>query len=174
MGVYGSGQTLKQFDGSATSFHTAALIAADAVQVGTAGDLVPLSRLATAIQPVVLYNGGAALDYDTAPGAGTNGTVTLSETAANFSKLIIYYTDDSDEKCTASTIVPSPNGRGWCGQISRGGATQENLAVMAYSAGVISNKTITKYLYGRWLFSTNGSYADRLNTIRVIRVEGIR
>ena len=139
-----------------------------------AGISLTWEQMATAIQPVVLYNGGAALTYDTAPGAGTTGTVTLSETAANFSKLIIYYTDDSDEKFTASTIVPSPNGRGWYGQVTRGGATPENLAVMAYGAGVISNKTITKYLYGRWIFATSGSYADTGNTIHVIRVEGIR
>ena len=48
-------------------------------------------RLADAIQPVVLYNGGNALDYDTAPGAGTNGTVTLSEDVSHFKEITIVY-----------------------------------------------------------------------------------
>jgi hypothetical protein len=97
MGVYGSGQTMKQFDGSATSFHTAALIAADAVQVGMAGDLVPISRLATAIQPVVLYD-GYTLD-----------NITLPESTANFSDIRIYY--NVNERCRGSVDVHNPDGK---------------------------------------------------------------
>lgn len=48
-------------------------------------------RVVTTLQPIILYNGGAALNYDTAPGAGTTGTVTLSETAANFKELIVQF-----------------------------------------------------------------------------------
>ena len=167
MGVYGSGQTLKQFDGTATSFHTAALIAADAVQVGSAGDLVPLSRLATAIQPVVLYNGGAALYYDTAPGAGTTGTVTLSESAANFSKLKIFFR--TDDNAYGSYEVPFPNGKrvGLSANWSTGTS-------MWYKARAIdiSGTSITTVEYGN--VNSDGSSFSHTNVIYIVRVEGIR
>lgn len=70
---------------------------------------VGMDRFATAIQPVVLYNGGAALNYDTAPGAGTTGTVTLSETAANFAELTILY--HYDVWANSSVTLTNPDGK---------------------------------------------------------------
>lgn len=70
---------------------------------------MPFRRFLTAIQPVVLYNGGAALDYDTAPGAGTTGTVTLSETAANFRELTVFY-HYGVWACSSVTLT-NPNGK---------------------------------------------------------------
>ncbi len=76
-------------------------------------DLVSLvvdpKRLADAIQPVVLYNGGAALSYDVAPGAGTAGTVTLSETAADFKEITVFY--HYDVWVWSSVTLTNPNGK---------------------------------------------------------------
>ena len=57
----------------------------------------------------VLYNGGSALAYDTAPGAGTAGTVTLSETAANFKELTIFY--HYDVWACSSVTLTNPSGK---------------------------------------------------------------
>lgn len=69
---------------------------------------IPFERFATAIQPVVLYNGGAALNYDVAPGSGTTGTVTLSESAANFRKLTLYLLDNTGRYAGAFPIAALP------------------------------------------------------------------
>lgn len=72
------------------------------------GETYSMPRFMTAIQPVVLYNGGAALTYDTAPGAGTTGTVTLSETAANFKELTLYLTDNTGRYAGTFTLAALP------------------------------------------------------------------
>lgn len=40
---------------------------------------------------VILYNGGAALDLNTAPGGGTTGNITLPIDASKLSEITIYY-----------------------------------------------------------------------------------
>jgi hypothetical protein len=93
---------------NSTSGHSRPIIGMRAPYIMVQTDVYPLDRLATAIEPVVLYNGGAALNYDTAPGAGTTGTVTLSETAANFKELTIFY----GYFATSSSVkVTYPNGK---------------------------------------------------------------
>ena len=87
-----------------------ALIVGADVHTVAGVDVVTLEkRIADAIQPVVLYNGGAALDYDTAPGAGTTDTVTLSETAANFRELTISY--QYDVWARSSVTLTNPSGK---------------------------------------------------------------
>ena len=172
MGVYGSGQTLKQFDGTATSFHTAALIAADAIQVGTAGNLVPLSRLATAIQPVVLYNGGAALTYDTAPGAGTTGTVTLSETAANFKEMTIFYRLSGG--ICQSVVVPFPDGKTPCLQVMMH-YTGDPVIAISTKTLLVSGTSVTVTVQGMdqlWTTPAISHYDDA--DILIYRVTGRR
>ena len=87
-----------------------ALVAGADTHIVAGVDVATLARrIATAIQPVVLYNGGAALDYDTAPGEGATGTVTLSETAANFKELTIVYR--YGECASSSVTITNPDGR---------------------------------------------------------------
>ena len=68
-----------------------------------------IRQLMTAIQPVVLYNGGNALDYDTAPGAGTAGTVTLSESAADFKEITVFF--HYDVWAFSSVTLTNPDGK---------------------------------------------------------------
>ena len=68
-----------------------------------------IRQLMTAIQPVVLYNGGAALSYDTTPGAGTTGTVTLSESAANFKEITVFF--HYDVWACSSVTLTNPDGK---------------------------------------------------------------
>jgi hypothetical protein len=131
------------------------------------GGEYPLDRVATAIQPVVLYNGGASLNYNTAPGSGTKGTVKLSETAANFSKLKIFYR--TDDNAYGSYEVPSPNGKrvGLSSNWSTG-------ASMWYKSRAIeiNGTSITTVEYGN--VNSDGSTFSHSNVISIVRVEGIR
>ena len=132
-----------------------------------------LRSLATAIQPVVLYNGGAALGYDVAPGAGTDGTVKLSETAANFRELTIFFTDDAGY--ITSTTLPFPNGRGF-GCFSGHGGLAGSLSdpgVICAGTYSVSGTTITKTGWFRH-YDSDGFKADRADYITIIRVEGRR
>jgi hypothetical protein len=121
-----------------------------------------------AIQPVVvLYNGGAALNYDTAPGAGTNGDITLSETAANFSNLKIFF--QTNDNAYGSCEVPFPDGKrvGLSADWSTG-------AVIWYKARAIDIRgtSITTVDYGS--VNSDGSYFLHVNVIYIVRVEGRR
>ena len=131
------------------------------------GPTISSGRFYTAIVPAVLYNGGAALDYDTAPGAGTTGTVTLSETAANFSKLKIFFR--TDDNAYGSCEVPFPNGKrvGLSSNWSTGTS-------MWYKARAIdiSGTSITTVEYGS--VNSDGSSFSHINVIYIVRVEGIR
>ena len=115
--VYLEGQRIFAKDPSlAADGANASMAALWALLVGadthiTAGiDAVTLyKRIADAIQPVVLYNGGANLNYDTAPGAGTAGTVTLSETAAHFKEITVFF--HYDVWACSSVTLTNPDGK---------------------------------------------------------------
>ena len=142
------------------------------ISVLASADGVPFSRLATAIQPVVLYNGGAALTYDTAPGAGTNGNVTLSETAANFKRMkILYRTNDSSYQ---SCEVVSPNGRIAC--LCAVDAVEVDSSANIKAAKVlISGESITvQNAVEVDITTSHGGGGAVVNHIYVVRVEGRR
>ena len=115
--VYLEGQRIFAKDLSlATDGANASMAALWALLVGadthiTAGiDAVTLyKRIADAIQPVVLYNGGNALDYDTTPGAGTTGTVTLSEDASHFKEITVFF--HYDVWACSSVTLTNPDGK---------------------------------------------------------------
>ena len=103
--------------------------------------------------------------------SGSNGTITLSETAANFSYLEIFYRDQLSTPEYASVKVYSPNGR------------QINLSVPTSNTNVngfwIKQKTI--YINGttisnQWyceIDSVNGIVSNS-NYVYIIRVDGYR
>ena len=102
---------------------------------------------------------------------GTNGTVTLSETAANFSYIEIYTLSTSDsgtgyaQNCTK---VYNPNGKtaflttGYCA------ASDFNLKICS---ALISGTQITRP-YGHWEFSDN--FRNDTNYIGITKVVGYR
>lgn len=132
-----------------------------------------IRRLITAIQPVVLYNGGNSLDYDTAPGSGTTGTVTLSETAANFRKLTIW-----GDYCgmQAATTLASPNGRECTLQLFVPDAGPASMVYIKSSRLKVSGTSITNSGWvAMWLSaSTNHFDATSAPEIAIVRVEGRR
>jgi hypothetical protein len=131
------------------------------------GPTISSGRFYTAIVPAVLYNGGAALSYDTAPGAGTTGTVTLSETAANFSKLKIFFR--TDDNAYGSYEVPFPNGKRV--GLSSNWSTGTSIWYKA-RAILISGTSITTVEYGN--VNSDGSSFSHTNVIYIVRVEGRR
>jgi virulence-associated protein VagC len=134
---------------------------------------MPAARVGTAIQPVVLYNGGAALNYNTAPGAGTTGTVTLSETAANFSKLKIFYKTDDNE--FQSVEVTSPNNKLVSLSINHPwGSGQASAVVLKGTWVAISGTSINVGGYCNIGITTSAVTSYSGNVIYIVRVEGIR
>jgi hypothetical protein len=135
------------------------------------GGEYPLDRVGTAIQPVVLYNGGAALAYDTAPGSGTTDTVTLSETAANFRKIKIFYHDNHGVYGSTETVSPTT---GYVSlSISSIGNGNSQPAVCAYENIHFNGTELLIVGYYRFYYSGGWLY-DNSKTITIIRVEGIR
>lgn len=94
---------------NSTSGHSAPIIGMRAPYIMVQTDVYPLDNLRRAVSQTVLYNGGAALDYGTNPGAGTTGTVTLRETAANFAELTISY--QYDVWARSSVTLTNPSGK---------------------------------------------------------------
>jgi hypothetical protein len=132
-----------------------------AAKYEVAGVRLTAAQMATALAPKVLFSGD------------TNGNITLSETAANFSKLKIFFkTNQYDAK--SSIEVPSPNGSNvsmFCCTTASGGM------VIAGRVANISGKSITSGSgsYGvriLWDSGVINSYSD--NNIYILRVEGIR
>ena len=108
---------------------------------------------------VVLYNDAT----------GTNGTVTLSETSANFTYLEVFYRDHDNHY--NSVKIYSPNGKtfwmdgGWITDNNNGG----NIKV-AYSTINGTSITKTRYLEG----TIGGSGTLNNNYIYIVRVVGYR
>lgn len=143
--------------------------------VKTNTQTIPAQRFETAIQPVVLYNGGNTLTYDTAPGSGVlNAGITLSETAANFKKLIIYFRTD-DNQYGGPAMVPFPNGKAvdlTC-NVYNGGTN--NMYVKSKAVSISGTSISTYYNSGYWtgVWGSDGTKALG-DYIGIVRVEGIR
>jgi hypothetical protein len=137
------------------------------------GGEYPLENLAHVLSETVLYNGGAALNYNTAPGAGTKGTVTLSESAANFSKLKIFYR--TDDTAYQSVEIPAPNGKQVELSVNHPWGFGQATGVLLKGASVtISGTSITVGGYCNIGITTSAVTSFSGNVIYIVRVEGIR
>ena len=102
--------------------------------------------------------------------SGTNGTVTLSETSANFTYLEVYYKDYDGHY--NSTRIYSPNGKmiwfegGWINDQNKGGNIK-------YAYSTISGTSMTKTRYTQVGVGSTPS-SDAVNYIYVVKVLGYR
>lgn len=114
------------------------------------------------LKPVQLYNNTT----------GTNGTVTLSETSANFTYIEIFYKETQRGNCYSSVKVYSPNDK------------TVNLSTMYYSGATygmylitkdikISGTSITNVRYG-WQYVGSDRYSIDQNLINIVRVVGYK
>lgn len=105
----------------------------------------------------------------------TTGTVTLSESAANFSELVIYYEGASNRSPQTMTIA-SPNGRRICLSIvedSVSNGTRVRRASYDISGTSISLTTATGYSPGYTLLNgTAVSQSLGTNVIHITKVVG--
>ncbi len=139
----------------------------------------------TAIQPVVvLYNGGAALRYDTAPGSGTNGTVTLSESVSHFKEILLYLTDNNGRTAGVFTVAALPGAT----TVANGQTADCFGFEAADGANTWTYIRRTRYTVtgGTTLVPSNGGWVsfrsdagmeysnDSVNYLKVYRVEGRR
>ena len=109
-------------------------------------------------------------------GSGTTGTVTLSETAANFSKLKIFYR--TDDWSYQSVEIPAPNGKKVDLSVNHPRENGPATSVALKDAWVtISGTSITVLGYYNITMTTSAvtSYSGYSgNVIYIVRVEGIR
>lgn len=104
---------------------------------------------------------------------GTTGTVTLSESAANFSYLEIAYTKNGQIYSTGK--IPSPNQKKIYLQIGQWFGSA-NSVQMGYEACTVSGTSITRGTYYFMNTSTGGgvSAGNATNDIAIIKVTGYR
>ena len=105
--------------------------------------------------------------------SGTTGTVTLSESAANFSYLEIAYTKNGQIYSTGK--IPSPNQKKIYLQIGQWFGFV-NSVQMGYEACTVSGTSITRGTYYFMNTSTGGgvSAGNATNDIAIIKVTGYR
>ena len=99
---------------------------------------------------------------------GTNGTVTLSQSSANFNYLMIYYRNN--DNFYASVKVPSPNGKkAWlsCGWIGNS-TTDTSSYIMKCKTVNISGTQITNVAHK----DVQIGAVVNSNNIYIVRVEG--
>lgn len=111
-------------------------------------------------KPTVLYNNAT----------GTVGTITLSQTAANFTFLKIYYRKNNQNKSYGSVTIYSPNGK--TATITHTFYSGNTYGIYVQSRDVLINGTsITKVREG-WEYIYNDRYNTTSDDIYIVRVEG--
>lgn len=143
--------------------------------------LIPMTRFETTLQPVVLYNGGNALTYDTAPGIGTNGTITLSEDVSHFKKISITYRPlaaTGPEYGLKNTTVPVCVGEYITLDCVRWATDGRDVCQFASASYLLSGTSLSyaARVYGQIYTGSNaGTYGGtEAGQMCIIRVEGIR
>lgn len=109
--------------------------------------------------------------------SGTTGTVTLSETSANFNYLEIFYgkTGYANKIIYGNTKIYSPNGK--MGNLSLFYRATNTVNQYIYADVTISGTSITKTYYGSMNYSTSGSLGSASisdNSIVIYKVVGYR
>lgn len=126
-----------------------------------AGQSLTSAQMETALAPKVLFSGS------------TTGDVTLSESAANFSKLIVY---GKYEFWETSTEIYSPNGKGGALQFFIPDAGPATMVYIKASAFKISGTKITSGAWAAMWANASTNHFDAVSApeISITRVEGIR
>lgn len=126
------------------------------------GEMDETSKAAwrTALAPDVLYNNAT----------GSNGTITLSQSAANFDHLTIYYRDNDNEN--SSVDVYAPNGKQVTLATNHPGYDNGNMYIKARSV-LISGTSIATASLNRYsqVSVEPGLSRSKVNNIYITRVE---
>lgn len=122
------------------------------------------------------FNGEKILDppkvlYDNA--SGNSGTITLSETAANYKYIEIFYLHDNSGSRYGSTRVYSPNGKTACLKLIW--RFSDPGAQTVYRLVKINGNSITTEYGGAFNVGVYGTwYGDQNDMIKIVRVEGYK
>lgn len=142
-------------------------------------------RVVTTLQPIILYNGGAALTYDVAPGSGTTGTVTLSEDVSGFKRLFVTYRASgeavSQKNPVMTRVVPCLVGS-YVGldvtRYSYDNGVGRDVCQFASASYLVGGRTLSyaKRIYGNIYSGSNaGTYCcTDSGQACIMRVEGVR
>lgn len=115
--------------------------------------------LGVSAKPTQLYNNAT----------GSNGTITLSQTAANFNHMRIYYKHSSDNTYS-SVDVYSPNGKIVLLPIVEATTSAAWIVGRAVTVSGTSISTASNW-YGEQNTTTGASYSHK-NYVNIVRVEG--
>lgn len=120
------------------------------------------SAIAAANKPTQLYYNAT----------GTDGTVTLSASAANYNHLIIYYKKNGDANACGSTVVYSPNGKKASLMVANySSSTHQIMEKIVTISGTSITKTSEGYVnYQASNTGWNSGTTD--TTLYIYRVEG--
>ena len=102
--------------------------------------------------------------------SGSNGTITLSDSAANYNHLKIYYRTSSSNSVYSSVEVYSPNDKSVSLMALRESYSSGNV-YFSHKVVSISGLTISNTNYGQGQYGTNVG-VNNTNDIYITRVEG--
>lgn len=99
--------------------------------------------------------------------SGTNGTITLSQSAANFTKIKIYYKDINDSY--GSVEVYAPNGKNVELNAIKNGAS----SLVLYNSIIQISGTALTWVTNKRLSIASGEYVDEKD-ILIVRIDGYK
>ena len=99
--------------------------------------------------------------------SGTTASITLAQSAANFTKIIIYYRDTNN--VYKSMLVYSPNGKSIELTSLKNGAS----SLVFYNSIIYINGTSLTWSANKRLSIASGEYMDEKN-ILIVRIDGYK
>ena len=118
-----------------------------------------VSKSASSVRPIVLYNDAT----------GTTGDVTLSQTAANFEHMRIYYRKSNGQNQCSSADVYSPNGK-YANLTVFEPYASDQLAWFASKTVYINGTTVSVYDYANGVIYSSPAGGNS-NEVAIYRVE---
>ena len=113
------------------------------------------------IEPTVLYNNSS----------GTNGNVTLSETANNFQYLEIFYKSNDSTPTYNSTKVSEPNNKNACLSVM---SITDNQIYKKEKIVKISGTTISNVSNAEWSLTSTATTFSKANNVYIVKVLGYK
>jgi hypothetical protein len=140
--------------------------------VETNSKTIPASTFETALMPDVLYNGGAALAYSTAPGSGGQGTITASANLTTYRKIRVIFKTDDNAWDSATIDFPTSGKLVDLGTNHPSGSGQASATYVKSASYSVSGSSLVRASYCNMGVHTSGNAVASGDPITVMRIEG--